>query len=95
MSQTYALYDIVDKVNGGGIIPIGETNYDNKAFMRMKEIESLIDCLVDDMLRVYEQTGYEASIQEAHREADKYLWDLKVTLDDWLVDKHISGKENE
>lgn len=88
MANTYALYDIVDKVNGGGIIPVGETNYDNKAFMRMKEIEGLIDCLVDDVLRVYEQTGYEASIQDAKREADKYLWDLKTTLDDWLVDQH-------
>ena len=80
----YELYDIVDKVNGGGIVPIGETNYDKKAFCRLKEIENLIDCLVDDMLRVYEQTGYEASIQEARKEADKYLWDLKTTIDDIL-----------
>ena len=85
MNKTYALYDIVDKVNGGGIIPIGETNYDKKAYERMKEIENLIDCLVDDMLRVYEQTGYEASIQDAKREADKYLWDLKTTVDDILT----------
>lgn len=83
---TYALYDIVDKVNGGGIIPIGETNYDNKAFMRMKEIENLIDMLVDDMLRVYEQKGYEASVQSAQREADKYLWDLKTTVDEILTE---------
>ena len=87
MSQTYSLYDIVNKVNGGGIIPIGETNYDNKAFLRMKEIETLIDYLVDDMLRVYEQKGYETSIQDARREADKYLWDLKTTVDGILCEK--------
>lgn len=86
MNKQYALYDIVEKVNGGGIIPIGETNYDNKAYERMKEIETLIDYLVEDMLRVYEQAGYEASVQNARREANKYLWELKATIDDILGD---------
>ena len=84
MNKTYALYDIVDKVNGGGIIPIGETNYDKKAYERMREIETLIDYLIDDMLRVYEQKGYEASIQDAQKEADKYLRQLKDTIDEIL-----------
>lgn len=92
MNKTYALYDIVEKVNGGGIIPIGETNYDKKAYERMKEIETLIDYLVEDMLRVYEQTGYEASIQDARQEADNYLWQLLVTIEDIL---DIDGKEKE
>ena len=87
MIQTYTLYDMVNKVNGGCILPIGETNYDKKAFERMKEVENLIEYLIDDMLRVYEQTGYEASISEARREADKWFWDMKTTIDEILEDR--------
>ena len=84
MPRTYALYDIVDKINGGGIIPIGETNYDKKAYMRMKEIEDLAECLVDDMLRVYEQKGNEASIADAREEAGKWFKMMKETIDEIL-----------
>ena len=84
MSQTYALYDIVDKINGGGIVPIGETHYDNKAFLRMKEIETLIEYLVDDMLRVYEQKSYEASVRDASKEAEKWFKEMKETIDEIL-----------
>lgn len=87
MARTYALYDIVDNINGGSIVPIGETNHDNKAFLRMKEIEILIDVLVEDMIKVCEQTSYEASIQEARREAVKYLRQLKVTIDEILEEE--------
>lgn len=81
---TYALYDIVEKIIGGGIVPVGETNYDNKAFMRMKEVENLAECLVDDMLRVLETKGHEASISEARREARKWFKEMQETIDEIL-----------
>lgn len=81
MTKEYGLYTIVNKINGGGIIPVGETNYDNEAFERMKNIEDLIEKLVDDMLRVYEQTGYEVSVHKAKDEAVGWFEDLKGTID--------------
>ena len=85
--RTYALYDIVEKINGGGIVPVGETNYDNKAFMRMKEVENLAECLVDDMLRVLETKGNEASISEARREARKWFKEMQETIDEILKEE--------
>lgn len=85
--KTYALYDIVEKINGGGIIPVGETNYDNKAYMRMKEVEDLAECLVDDMLRVLETKGNEASISEARREARKWFKEMQETIDEILKEE--------
>ena len=84
MARTYTLYDIVEKINGGEIVPIGETNYDNKAYMRMKETEDLAECLIDDMLRVYEQKGNEASIADARNEAEKWFKMMKETIDEIL-----------
>lgn len=80
----YSLYDIVEKINGGGIVPVGETNYDKEAFKRMTEIENLIECLIDDMLRVSEKTGYEASVQTARDEAVGWFEDLRGTIDNIL-----------
>ena len=82
--RTYALYDIVDKMVGGSIIPVGETNYDNKAFMRMKEVEDLAECLVDDMLRVLETKGNEASISDARQEAREWFKEMQETIDEIL-----------
>ena len=82
--KTYELYDIVEKVNGGGIIPVGETNYDRMAFYRMKEIEHLTDYLIEDMLRVLETERNEASISKARDEARGWFTDLKETVDEIL-----------
>lgn len=87
--RTYALYDIVEKINGGGIIPVGETNYDNKAYMRMKEVEDLAECLVDDMLRVLETKGNEASISDARQEARKWFKEMQETIDEILKENKI------
>lgn len=85
--KSYSLYDLVREVNGGGFIPIGSTSYDTEAYSRMQEIEELIDCLLDDILRVYEKESYEASVQEAHEEAKHYLRELKETIEYWLDDE--------
>ena len=82
--RKYELYDIVEKLNGGSIIPVGETNYDNEAFMRMKEAEQLIECFIDDMLRVLETKGNEASISYARQEARKWFKEMQETIDEIL-----------
>ena len=83
--KTYALYDIVDKIVGGSIVPVGETNYDNKAFTRMLEVEELVEYLVDDMLRVLETKGNEASISEARQEARKWFKEMQETINEILT----------
>lgn len=89
----YSLYDIVEKINGGGIVPVGETNYDKEAFKRMIEIENLIECLIDDMLRVSEKTGYEASVQTARDEAVGWFEDLRGTIDN-ILDTCTENRES-
>ena len=85
--KTYALYDIVEKINGGGIIPVGETNYDNKAFTRMLEVEELVEDLIDDFSKVVETDGTEYSIQRARVEAENWLIELRDTIIDIVGDR--------
>ena len=80
----YTLYDIVKNVNGGGIIPIGETNYDREAFERMEEIKELIDMLIDDMMRITEQRGCESSVWRAREDALSWFEGLKETANEVL-----------
>ena len=85
--KTYALYDIVDKMVGGSIVPVGETNYDNKAFTRMLEVEELVEDLIDDFSKVVETDGTEYSIQRARVEARNWLKDLRNTINDVIGEK--------
>lgn len=83
----YNLYEIVKNVSGGGIIPIGETNYDREAFKRMKEIEELMDSLIDDMMRITEQMGWQASVYKAKEEALSWFNGLRE------IASEVLGKE--
>ena len=85
--KTYALYDIVDKMVGGSIVPVGETNYDNKAFTRMLEVEELVEDLIDDFSKVVETDGTEYSIQRARVEARNWLEDLRDKINDVIGEK--------
>ena len=80
--KTYALYDIVDKMVGGSIVPVGETNYDNKAFTRMLEVEELVEDLIDDFSKVVETDGTEYSIQRARSEARSWLNGLRDAINE-------------
>lgn len=82
--KTYALYDIVDKMVGGSIVPVGETNYDNKAFTRMLEVEELVEDLIDDFSKVVETDGFENSVEIARSEARNWLKDLRDTINEIL-----------
>lgn len=77
--MTYTLYYIVKNVNGGGIIPKGEPNYDREAFKRMEEIEELIDMLIKDMMKITEKRGWQASVYKAKEDALSWFEGLKET----------------
>ena len=63
------LDDIIQKLNGGKIRPIGETNYDIEAFKRQETIQHLTDILIEDIFRVTECKGNESSVEKARNKA--------------------------
>lgn len=80
--NSYDLQDIVRNVNGGDIKPIGETNYDKKAFERMNDIQVLTEWLIDDLIDVALMNGNEASIDKARDNAKEFLRSLCDRLSD-------------
>ena len=93
------LYEIVGRLNGGEIKPIGSTEYDNKALGRQKNIQDLIDFLIDDMYWVYACEGSEYSVETARNEARKWFRDLRTMIDENLPDLYdrneaVSSKKN-
>lgn len=85
--KTYTLYDVVIQLNGGGIIPIGDTHYDTKAYERMKNIEKLADDLINEIMKSTCANEYEikmASIQKAREEAIRWLKEVRENIDDVL-----------
>lgn len=63
------LDDIIQKLNGGKIRPIGETNYDREALKRQETIQHLTDILVEDIFQVTECKGNESSVEKARNKA--------------------------
>ena len=63
------LDDIIQKLNGGKIRPIGETNYDREAFKRQETIQHLADILIEDIFRITECKGNESSVEKARCKA--------------------------
>lgn len=90
--KTFDLYEIVKQLNGGGVAPIGESNYDEKAFKRMQEQKNLVRLLIDDIERVAILEGYEASVCEAKTDAIDWLLNLKEDIEGVLLEvKHDSN----
>lgn len=65
MMKTFTFYELVKQLNGGAIIPVGETRYDEKAYERMVEIEGLAMNLIEDISEIAETKNKEASIEKA------------------------------
>jgi len=76
------LDDIIQKLNGGRIQPIGETNYDNCALKRQETIQNLTDILIDDIFRITECEGNESSIETARNKAFEWFNQLIQTLEE-------------
>lgn len=88
MKTELTLVEIVNLINGGDIAPIGDTAYDEKALERQKNIEDLIDYLLDGILRCYEGLdSYMYSVRVAADEARSYLFDKLDTLNSWLANE--------
>lgn len=85
MKTEFTIPDIVDRIIGGDIVPIGDTRYDELALERQKAVEDLIDYLLDGVLRCYEcSDSYMYSLRVAGDEARWYLIDKFNTLKSWL-----------
>ena len=76
------LFDIVQKLNGGQIHPIGSTEYDESAFSRQIVIQMLIDKLILDVFGITDYNGSQASVQKAKREAVKWLGRMRESIGD-------------
>lgn len=94
MKTAYTLIDVVDRLIGGDIIPVGDSAYDEKALERQKLVEDLIDYLLDGVLRCYEGLdSYMYSVRVAADEARTYLMDKSDTLNAWLENERKSSDE--
>ena len=70
------LYDVVCKLIGP-IMPIGETNTDDKRFESLKQTTELVDRLVFDIdMVVPNKNRVEFSMKRAGEFADKFLGDV-------------------
>ena len=76
------LDDIIQKLNGGKIRPIGETNYDGEALKRQETIQHLADILIEDIFRITECEGKESSIETARNKAFEWFNQLIQTLEE-------------
>ena len=90
--ERYTVYDVVTKIIGGEIAPIGETNYDSKAFLRMIDFENLSTLLIDKIGEVANQSGAEASVQSARHAARTWLFSTKELIEELLEEQE--GQDN-
>ena len=78
----YDLIDIVDNINGGDILPIGDSSYDVDAYRRLEQIELLIEHYIDKTIEVAEIGGRAYSIEVTREEARDFLKDIYDKLKD-------------
>ena len=91
------LDDIIQKLNGGKIRPVGETNYDREALKRQETIQHLTDILIEDIFRVTECKGSESSVEKARNKAfgwfNQLIEMLEENFDIKMVRAEGSDKE--
>lgn len=78
------LRDIVQRLMGGYIRPLGSTGYDNEAYKRQKTMQDLVGLLIGDIIDVTDCTGSQASISKARNEAVGWMNDQKDYLEEIL-----------
>ena len=75
---------IIDALNGG-ITPVGETNTDERSYLNLKNLENIIDCLMDDIqLLIPNRNSYEYSVQLIGNEAIRYLKRVREDISEWM-----------
>ena len=70
------IIEVIDKLVGG-ITPIGETNYDNKAKENLNMMIEIVGHYIDDICEIAQTDSYMASIQECQEIAKKFINGLK------------------
>ena len=80
--MNYDLVDIVNKINGGNILPIGDSSYDVDACQRLEQIELLVEHYIDKIIEVAEVGGRAYSIEVTREEARDFLKDIYEKLKD-------------
>lgn len=93
--SAYDLDDIVQKLNGGKIRPIGETNYDREALERQETIQCLANFLIEDIFRVTECKGNEFSVEKARNEAFGWFNQLIEMLEENFDIKMVRAESEE
>lgn len=82
------IQEVVNRLIGGKIEPLGDTEYDRKAYDRQEVTEDLIEYLLDSIIYVYEQReSPEASIQKAGEESKKFLQYIRDYITDVLENR--------
>ena len=70
------IIEVIDKLVGG-ITPIGETNYDNKAKENLNMMIEIVGHYIDDICDIAQTDSYMASIQECQEIAKDFINGLK------------------
>ena len=80
---------IITALNGG-INPVGETNADNDRYENLKNLETIIDCLLDDIQSLIpNKNRYEYSVKRAGNEAVEYLREIRERITDWFKEYEV------
>lgn len=76
------IIEVVDKLVGG-IVPIGETNYDNKVKENLNTMIEVVGHYVDEICEIAQMNSYCASIQDCREIAIDFVKGLEdAYLDD-------------
>lgn len=67
---------VIDKLVGG-ITPIGETNYDNKAKKNLEVMIEIVGHYVDEICEIAQTNSYMASIQDCQKISRDFIKGLK------------------
>ena len=87
--ESETIVRIIDSLNGN-VIPVGETNTDNKRFDNLKALEEIIDCLLDDIqMLIPNRNSYEYSVKRAGNEAVEYLQEVRSRINFWMKEYEI------
>lgn len=70
------IIEVIDKLVGG-ITPIGETNYDNKAKKNLETMIEIVGHYIDKICEIAELDSYMTSVQECQKIAEDFIKGLK------------------
>lgn len=70
------IIEVIDKLVGG-IVPIGESNYDAKAKKNLEMMIEITGHYVDEIYYIAQNHSYMASIQDCQKIAEKFIRGLK------------------